>query len=552
MRYLCLAIALLFFMHIGSQSTYAQCSSGKINGIYHTSCFPWISGDGTITGTTTLNDTPRLQRAIDAAYGKLVFNEGDYFIDGDLTLHSYIIIEGTGRTAAYTKPTPTPMPSPTPTPTNPGFPSSKIVQTVGEPIFRIGESVYGVSIRDIALTTYNSVSINDPIAGSIGVLAEGGNKKKELAPSSLYFQVVNVLFAGLDKGMYVNAIDSGEWQFDNITVTHSAFEHNNIGIHINSNNSGWSISNSSFIVPEGDKPNESEPLAAGRTYGIFMERGCYTVMDFLIGNGDYIANGPGTAFLYVIGHGGFSLRNSIDEGFYNSVYMAPGAGASLTHPVMFMNNTFQSKLIVDDATVVSTANQFFVDGAPALAKGDSQVYSYGDKFCYEGVMGGCPNSTYSTQDNAVVLTSVNQYKSTTAVPALFTDRISLTRDNYLEEPLLSIVPPSYAGNTLLRLGRGSYHFDVTRNESNGSLHFKGNQNDYSAYIFDTNNGGKVTINNDGSVTYGSVAFAALGAAYNSGTNGTVVYCSDCTKATPCAGSGSGAIAKRINGAWDCD
>ena len=30
------------------------------------------------------------------------------------------------------------------------------------------------------------------------------------------------------------------------------------------------------------------------------------------------------------------------------------------------------------------------------------------------------------------------------------------------------------------------------------------------------------------------------------------YCSDCAKATPCAGSGTGALAKRLNGAWDCD
>jgi len=43
-------------------------------------------------------------------------------------------------------------------------------------------------------------------------------------------------------------------------------------------------------------------------------------------------------------------------------------------------------------------------------------------------------------------------------------------------------------------------------------------------------------------------FANLGAA----TDGTFCYCSDCTKATPCAGAGNGALAKRLNGAWDCD
>lgn len=34
-------------------------------------------------------------------------------------------------------------------------------------------------------------------------------------------------------------------------------------------------------------------------------------------------------------------------------------------------------------------------------------------------------------------------------------------------------------------------------------------------------------------------------------NGTTLYCSDCAKTSPCAGSGSGAMAKRKNGAWNC-
>jgi hypothetical protein len=38
----------------------------------------------------------------------------------------------------------------------------------------------------------------------------------------------------------------------------------------------------------------------------------------------------------------------------------------------------------------------------------------------------------------------------------------------------------------------------------------------------------------------------------SSSNGTTIYCSDCTFANPCAGSGTGAIAKRLNGAWRCD
>jgi hypothetical protein len=51
-----------------------------------------------------------------------------------------------------------------------------------------------------------------------------------------------------------------------------------------------------------------------------------------------------------------------------------------------------------------------------------------------------------------------------------------------------------------------------------------------------------------SLVFQEVLFSALGAAQN----GTVAYCSDCTFANPCAGSGTGAIAKRLNGAWRCD
>lgn len=45
-----------------------------------------------------------------------------------------------------------------------------------------------------------------------------------------------------------------------------------------------------------------------------------------------------------------------------------------------------------------------------------------------------------------------------------------------------------------------------------------------------------------------VTFANLGGP----ADGTTLYCSDCTKATPCNSGGNGAIAKRLNGAWDCD
>lgn len=44
----------------------------------------------------------------------------------------------------------------------------------------------------------------------------------------------------------------------------------------------------------------------------------------------------------------------------------------------------------------------------------------------------------------------------------------------------------------------------------------------------------------------SVSFASLG----SPGNGAIVYCTDCTSANPVAGSGTGTVARRENGAWN--
>ena len=43
-------------------------------------------------------------------------------------------------------------------------------------------------------------------------------------------------------------------------------------------------------------------------------------------------------------------------------------------------------------------------------------------------------------------------------------------------------------------------------------------------------------------------FADLGAP----ANGFIIYCIDCTIASPCAGAGTGALAKRLNGVWVCN
>jgi hypothetical protein len=54
--------------------------------------------------------------------------------------------------------------------------------------------------------------------------------------------------------------------------------------------------------------------------------------------------------------------------------------------------------------------------------------------------------------------------------------------------------------------------------------------------------------NGGGLYIGGTTFAGLGAP----ANGEMQYCFDCTLANPCAGGGTGAIAKRLNSVWVCN
>lgn len=69
-----------------------------------------------------------------------------------------------------------------------------------------------------------------------------------------------------------------------------------------------------------------------------------------------------------------------------------------------------------------------------------------------------------------------------------------------------------------------------------------------------------TSNLAAAVAVSAIGFSGFQSAYaptlfaNLGTpsNGVVLYCADCNIANPCTGSGTGAIAKRLNGSWICN
>ena len=71
-----------------------------------------------------------------------------------------------------------------------------------------------------------------------------------------------------------------------------------------------------------------------------------------------------------------------------------------------------------------------------------------------------------------------------------------------------------------------------------------------AVINDSSQTGNLAATNvtlSGSAKMGSSTYANLG----SGSNGAIVYCSDCTQTSACAAGGTGAMAMYVNAAWSC-
>jgi hypothetical protein len=74
----------------------------------------------------------------------------------------------------------------------------------------------------------------------------------------------------------------------------------------------------------------------------------------------------------------------------------------------------------------------------------------------------------------------------------------------------------------------------------------------------TGNSGDITVTpgapggtgSSGNLVLTARVFANLGTPPSG--NGSLTFCSDCTIASPCAGGGTGALAKRLNGAWVCN
>jgi hypothetical protein len=447
--------------------------TGKRAGIFYTDCFPRNAGEQNDTrrlkdaiaymnvAATATNLDPNSPSYLGQGCCKLIFNEGTYVINDTLDLNSNMILEGTSSSAGDTKA------------------SSRISLTVqNKSIFRIQGGVTEVAIRDIGLsfnppiTTPSAMPITN--AGTVGI--EGHNLNAYAEPlkprlSSSNFQFTNLTFVGFEKGIYIHPQGDDNFQFDNAKLDRVLFANCNTAIKLNSSNTGWTISN--VNINSGENQN-----------GIDIIKGGYISMNLIVGNGlkgSQTPNGPmalsGT-FIKIRKLSTISIQNASTENFVKSLDVDSETPYDPNDfPLVLNNNTFSEGVEIGNTTVVSTGNFYgnFWKVSNPVIKGNSTVFSIGDKFCWRttptiGVFNSfCAGSKFVLQGTSATLQQLANINDLSAV--------NEDIQGSAARPFLKLLHPT-ENKTLLELGNydvnGKEYVYRLKRESNGRLSFTAN------------------------------------------------------------------------------
>jgi hypothetical protein len=232
---------------------------------------------------------------------------------------------------------------------------------------------------------------------------------------------------------------------------------------------------------------------------------------------------------------GGGIRSASSNSTCSSIYMHVGGtfGSGASASGMYIQRA-------DNNYLYNVSWNSFSGGSPGTGvpiRGEQQspdsLFPYGNKFfycpsnhssVYGGTWGTNPNYVYATEAEGNAKPNIaNMYYLSDAGRISFNGSSTSTADDYIKV---------YANGTeIAGIGR-----------TNGT---EGSGNGIRISSFD-----EVFMNAPGGLKPSSnVIHGSLGAS----KNGIMIYCSDCTHGSnPCSGSGTGAIAKRLNGTWVCN
>ena len=240
-------------------------------------------------------------------------------------------------------------------------------------LFRIGECTEKVVVHDIELYSQSN-------EGTYGIEPVGAY----ITSQDMYFERVN--FNNFYRGIYAHGLQVNNriWQFDYVKINHCRFIYNkDAGIYTDIINSSWKVEGSFFIAPK---------FQAGQAADAFhLERIGIMYISDTYGGG--FPTAPGGTFINVLDSSTLTVIASQTEAMTNSfVYNAeknPSAG-DYSYPITFVNNIFGQPITFNARrTFVSTGNLY---GANTFTADERlQVYSTGDRFCYDSYNFACLN-----------------------------------------------------------------------------------------------------------------------------------------------------------------
>lgn len=312
--------------------------------------------------------------------GTLRVPDGEYIVNGPVALPTGLVMEGTNgwysgaSTSDVTRKNP----------------SRITLRGSNRALFRIGECVEGVTIRDIELFAESN-------NGTSGVEAIGAYA------SSQGFNFDRVTFQGFNRGINAYGLPQTNlnWQFDYVKVNACRFVYNrDTGIFVNSRNTDWRIMGTVFINPKRQAGQNANSMHFERV-GMVIIQDTYS--------GGY-PNALGGTFINILDSGPTTIIGSQCEAMTNSIVyneiQHPEAG-DYSHPMTILNSIFDDPIIFKARrTLVSVGSQY----GPRTFRADERVrvYSTGDRFCYDGHIMACRGAEKNNFDKATIVFMTGQ------------------------------------------------------------------------------------------------------------------------------------------------
>lgn len=383
------------------------------------------------------------------------------------------------------------------------FASSRIqLDLENKTIFKIGNNTHSITIRDLGIVT-PMVAVGGgfaPRPGTKALLAQGA------APNyNLNFIFSNITIQGFYTGIHLDGTDPDKgWQFDFVKLENSRIIECFTGIHFDTLNTDWLITNS--II--GTVPNGT---------GMLIDKIGMLQLINVFGGGPP-ASAPinralsGKAFIWIKGqHAGIDIQNSQCENARNAIlydwdntlfdpYSFPlkvqnsqfGNGIKFRSNAYFVSigNTYASnsvRTLRPQTTDPEEPNDTYI-GSSA-----TQIYSFGDRFLSQNInLENCPPLPSTSQFPAAAAATCkrdfyidNSGGETNTVVVRTSQRRIHANDNenvdfnLFQSPLKITSPQASGSNT-------AWGYSIGRSLTDGFLEFTGNQPNFSNYRF---NGG---------------------------------------------------------------